>query len=207
MGIAILVFLVVAGLILGVYGALAVLPGKLASRRLDERLRDVAMPSFGDTPDAREETVIKHTDEGPLPAIDRMVAASSLSRLIEQSGARTTPSAILVISVLLAAALGLLTYKIAKPPFLPPLVAAAGLALPTLYLMRRRSSRLKHFEEQFPEALDLLSRAIRAGHAFQTAMGMVADEVAPPVGPEFRKTFDRQNFGLPLREALNELSE
>ena len=66
---------------------------------------------------------------------------------------------------------------------------------------------LKRFEEQFPEALDLLSRAIRAGHAFQTAMGMVADELPDPVGPEFKKTFDQQNFGLPLRDALNDLSQ
>jgi tight adherence protein B len=73
--------------------------------------------------------------------------------------------------------------------------------------MRRRSVRLKRFEEQFPEALDLLSRAIRAGHAFQTAMGMVADEVKAPVGPEFRRSFDEQNFGLPLRDALNAMAE
>ena len=60
--------------------------------------------------------------------------------------------------------------------------------------MRRRSARQKRFEEQFPEALDLLARAIRAGHAFQTALGMVADELAEPVGPEFKKTFDQQNY-------------
>jgi tight adherence protein B len=90
---------------------------------------------------------------------------------------------------------------------IPVLFAIAGLVLPTLYLFRRRITRFKKFEEQFPEALDLLSRAIRAGHAFQTAMGMVADELPPPVGPEFRKTYDRQNFGLPLRDALNELTE
>jgi tight adherence protein B len=72
--------------------------------------------------------------------------------------------------------------------------------------LNRRSSRLKRFEEQFPEALDLLARAIRSGQAFQTALGMVADELPDPVGPEFRKTFDQQNFGLPLRDALNEMS-
>jgi len=66
---------------------------------------------------------------------------------------------------------------------------------------------MKKFEEQFPEALDLLSRAIRAGHAFQTALGMAADEMAAPVGPELKKTFDQQNFGLPLREALLELAQ
>ena len=69
------------------------------------------------------------------------------------------------------------------------------------------SARIKQFEEQFPEALDLLSRAIRAGHAFQTAMGMVADELPTPVGPEFKKTFEQQNFGLPLRDALNEMAD
>ena len=72
--------------------------------------------------------------------------------------------------------------------------------------MRQRSVRIKRFEEQFPEALDLLSRAIRAGHAFQTAMGMVADELSEPVGPEFKKTFEQQNFGLPLRDALDAMS-
>ena len=79
--------------------------------------------------------------------------------------------------------------------------------MPFFWLRHKRTSRLKRFEEQFPEALDLLSRAIRAGHAFQTAMGMVADELPEPVGPEFKKTFDQQNYGLPLRDALNELAE
>ena len=56
--------------------------------------------------------------------------------------------------------------------------------------------RMARFEEQFPEALDLLSRAIRAGHAFTTAMSMVADEAPDPIGPEFKKTFEEQNFGI-----------
>jgi tight adherence protein B len=92
---------------------------------------------------------------------------------------------------------------------LPGAIAAAlaGVSLPFLWLSRQRSRRMKRFEEQFPEALDLLSRAIRAGHAFQTAMGMVADELPAPVGVEFKKAFDQQNFGLPLRDALTQLSE
>jgi tight adherence protein B len=82
-----------------------------------------------------------------------------------------------------------------------------ALMAPFVWLTHRATRRLKRFEEQFPEALDLLSRAIRAGHAFQTAMGMVATELPAPVGPEFKKTFDQQNFGLPLKEALNELAD
>jgi tight adherence protein B len=81
-----------------------------------------------------------------------------------------------------------------------------GCVSPTLWLKYKRHQRLKKFEEQFPEALDLLSRAIRAGHAFQTAMGMVADELPAPVGIEFKKSFDQQNFGLPLKEALDEMA-
>ena len=73
---------------------------------------------------------------------------------------------------------------------------AAGASIPFLVLMRKRTVRFRRFEEQFPEALDLLSRAIKAGHAFTTAMGMVADEAPDPIGPEFRKTFDEQNFGI-----------
>jgi tight adherence protein B len=65
---------------------------------------------------------------------------------------------------------------------------------------------MRRFEEQFPEALDTLSRAIKAGHAFTTAMGMVAEEGQDPIGPEFRKTYDEQNFGLPLKDALNNLA-
>jgi tight adherence protein B len=90
--------------------------------------------------------------------------------------------------------------------FAPLAAACLGGFMPFAWLLHKRSSRLKKFEEQFPEALDLLSRAIRAGHALQTALGMAADELPDPVGPEFKKTFDQQNFGLPLRDALNEMA-
>ena len=113
----------------------------------------------------------------------------------------------LVVSVGVAALLAAVTAVFVRQMFAPFIAAAVGIGMPTLWLMRMRTVRLKRFEEMFPEALDLLSRAIRAGHAFQTAMGMVADELPAPVGPEFKKTFDQQNFGLPLRDALNELTQ
>jgi tight adherence protein B len=65
---------------------------------------------------------------------------------------------------------------------------------------------MRAFEEQFPEALDLIARALKAGHAFATGLKMAADELPEPVGPEFRKTFDEQNFGLPLKESLENLT-
>ena len=82
-----------------------------------------------------------------------------------------------------------------------------GFALPFVYLNCKRSKRLRKFEEEFPEALDLIARALKAGHAFVTGLKMVADEMPEPVGPEFRKTFDEQNFGLPLKDALENLTD
>src|SRR5581483_6331867 len=147
----------------------------------------------------------------PLPMLDRVAAATNagtrLARLIEQSGVRTTPSALVLLCLVAAAASALAAALFVHYPLAIVGAALAGLALPILWLLHKRTARLKRFEEQFPEALDLMSRAIRAGHASQTALGMVAEELPPPVGPEFKKTFDRQNFGLPLKDAMNELAD
>ncbi|MBI3491730.1 MAG: type II secretion system F family protein [Acidobacteria bacterium] len=205
-------FLLAAGAVLGGAAAVAYLPGAVARRRLDRRLKDVAMAGAGGPLwDTGAETVVKSTEGGPLPAVDRFVAGtragSRLARLIEQSGVRTTPSSVALISIVAVAASAVVASIFVRQPYAPLVAGLAGGAAPIAWLVQRRSTRLKRFEEQFPEALDLLSRAIRAGHAFQTAMGMVADELPPPVGPEFKKTFDQQNYGLPLRDALNEMAE
>ena len=113
----------------------------------------------------------------------------------------------LVLTLMFGTVAGALAILFVGQPSAGLMAAPIGAALPTMWLMKRRSARLAKFEEEFPEALDLLSRAIRAGHAFQTAMGMVADELPAPVGVEFKKAFDQQNFGLPLRDALTQLSE
>jgi tight adherence protein B len=202
--IAFLAFLVVAGVVAGLgFGALR-LPGTLADRRMERRLREVSHRED----DARPTSFIRDKKAGPLPALDRALGgSSSLSRLVEQSGVATTPSTIVLASVGLAVLLGVATLFFVRQPFAWLAGGLAGMMLPYGFLKHRRNARMKRFEEQFPEALDLLSRAIRAGHAFQTAMGMCADELPVPVGIEFRKSFDQQNFGLPLKDALNELAE
>ena len=210
MGLAFFVFVVVAGTIIGGYFAVTILPERFAARKLDLRLRDSG--ADGEAPsEGVGETVVKRALEGPLPGVDRLVAGTrggiSLQSLIDQSGVKITPSAVVLISVMGALMAGLITYLLLPLALVVVLVALAAAFAPFGFLLHRRGRRLKRFEEMFPEALDLLSRAIRAGHAFQTAMGMVADELPEPVGPEFKKTFDQQNYGLPLRDALNELSE
>jgi tight adherence protein B len=87
------------------------------------------------------------------------------------------------------------------------LAAAGGLLGPLAFVAFKRSRRLRAFEKNFPEAIDLLSRAVRAGHSFTTGLEMIATELPEPVAGEFRTAFEEQNFGLPLRDALLNLSE
>jgi tight adherence protein B len=206
--LSLIVFLFVTGLIVGAY--FAAFPA--TDTQLERRLREVATPSPTAPEGDSDSTVVKRAAEGPLPALDRLVAqsgaGSSLARLIEQSGVRTTGGAVIVFSIAAAVGIGLLT-AVFVPQFVAAPIAAGllGAFLPFGWLKHKRKQRLKRFEEQFPEALDILSRATRAGHAFQTALGMAADELPEPVGPELKRTFDQQNYGLPLRDAMSELAE
>jgi tight adherence protein B len=78
--------------------------------------------------------------------------------------------------------------------------------IPYLVLRFLRSRRMNKFEEQFPEAVDLIARTLRAGHAFTTGLSMVAEEMPEPVSTEFKLLFDQQNYGLPMNEAMKELA-
>jgi tight adherence protein B len=86
-------------------------------------------------------------------------------------------------------------------------IALAVVGIPFAYVAWRRQKRLDKFEEHFPEALDLLGRAVRAGHAFTTGLEMIAKESSEPIASEFRTTFEEQNFGLPLRDAVLNMTE
>ncbi len=204
---AVIVFFVVTGVVVGAYAGAQRLAAVMSSRQLERRLRDLSTP----VAESGEGSVISQAPTSPLPALDRLVAGAdrgaSLNRLIEQSGVKTTASAVVLMCVASGVALSLVGLLFAHQVLVAFLVGLAGLTLPVLWLVYKRSVRMKAFEEQFPESLDLLARALRAGHAFQTAMGMVADELPDPVGTEFRKSFEQQKFGLPLKEALNSLAE
>lgn len=123
-------------------------------------------------------------------------------RLLEQADSRISVGLLLVMSGTAALA-GYLAVSLLTPYRAIAVVVGAVAAIgPTTYLRWKRSRRVRRFEEQFPEAIDLIARALRAGHAFTTGLGMVADEIPAPVGLEFQLLYDRQNFGMPLPEAL-----
>jgi tight adherence protein B len=92
-------------------------------------------------------------------------------------------------------------------PIIPALAAVAAAVIPLSFVAIKRSRRMRAFERTFPEAIDLLGRAVRAGHSFATGLEMIATELPEPVSGEFRTAFDEQNFGLPLRDALMNLAE
>jgi tight adherence protein B len=200
-----LVFIITTGGVMSVYSYILRSPQREAQHRVESRLRDINLRAVGDR------SVLIRGVRSPLPAADRWLANTAVGafmvRFIDQSGVRTTPVTMILWSLAIAPVGGGLVWLFVRFPGEIYVGALAGFSLPWLYLLRKRRVRLRKFEEQFPEALDLLSRALRAGHAFQTGMGMAADELPSPVGPEFKRTYERQNFGLALRDALDELCD
>jgi tight adherence protein B len=200
-------FVIGIGLVMAVYVAVTKLPGYMAQRKLQGRLEELSAPVDEPT-DTR--ALVKVSEAGPLPALERMISGtergSALSRWIEQSGMKVSISGVLIIAVIAGVLCALVVTMLTRSPVGLPIGFAIGCALPFMFLKFKRTRRLRAFEELFPEALDLIARALKAGHAFATGLKMAADELDEPVGPEFRKTFDEQNFGLPLKDALENLT-
>jgi tight adherence protein B len=114
--------------------------------------------------------------------------------------------------LLSCAALGVIAcmimiYAAHQSLLLSVLIGAVFAAVPLLYVSNRRGNRLGKFERQLPEALDLITRALRSGHAFSSALQMVGEEMAEPIAGEFRIVHDEVNFGVALQQALTNLSE
>jgi tight adherence protein B len=134
--------------------------------------------------------------------IESRAAGRTLTRWVAAAGLPITAAELLGRSALLAAG-GLVLPVLLGQPLLLGLAAALVLgALPALQLSRQRQQRIQRLERQFPEALDMMGRAMRAGHSFPTAIRMVGDEVAEPLGADFRLLADELNYGVPAPDAL-----
>jgi len=125
-----------------------------------------------------------------------------LQSVIDQSGLRLTVAGLLFVCAMSAVVVGVIVWTMLPKPTLALAAAALAMAAPYWWVKHVAASRMWKFEEQFPEAIDLIARALRAGHAFPTGLSMVADELGDPVGPEFKLLYDRQNFGMALPDAL-----
>lgn len=125
-----------------------------------------------------------------------------LQRDLTQAGLNITVGTLLLSSGCLAVGAFLLTKLLTIFTIIAIAVGVFAAFIPFIWLRRRKDVRLRKFEEQFPEAIDLIGRALRAGHAFTTGLAMAAEEIPKPVGEEFKLLYDRQNFGMPLPDAM-----
>lgn len=129
-----------------------------------------------------------------------------IHRQIVQSGLNVTVGAVFLGSIFLAVAVTLAVYWASGIWWAALPGGAIAAAIPYMVVKYFASRRLWKFEEQFPEAIELIARALRAGHAFTTGLSMVADEMPDPVAAEFRLVYDRQAFGMQITDALRDMA-
>lgn len=170
-------------------------------------------------PGSSQETTALLRDEmlSRIPALDmilrRSERVSRLQTLLDQAGVSMRAGNLLILSIFTAIGLGVGGYLLAAPlernEALLFTLASTGLGaiLPYSYASWQRNRRFQRFEETFPEAIDTLARAVRAGHAFTMAVEIICNELAEPAATEFRKVYEEQKYGLPVREALLNLTE
>ena len=145
--------------------------------------------------------------------LERLPIAKKMSRLVEQAGVRHTPGLYILLSLTLAL-VGFLaglkinsTYFPLLPSYFITIPCILGMAvLPFLYLRHKRRKRFLKFEDQLPEALDLISRSLKAGHAFSSGLRLVSEEMDKPINDEFDKTLSEINFGVAAQDALINLT-
>jgi tight adherence protein B len=201
------VFMAVLALVIGSYWGLIVRPEEADQRKLRKRIKNSARAEAVRVALVKEAERLSSVGfvEALLRRASRLIRP--IQQLIDQSGSRITIGTF-VLATLSAAAvpIALVTVITGRLSIALAVGGCTG-AVPYLWIRRARAKRLWKFEEQFPEGIDLISRALRAGHTFQIGLKMVADELQAPVGIEFRLLYDRQSFGMPLVEALRDFAE
>jgi tight adherence protein B len=201
-------FLIVAATIIGAYWILVVAPENREQVALRKRLRPQRR-----TKALAQERLLKEasrlSDFNLLETALRRTGGllTPLETLIDQAGVRASVSVVLLSCVCIGLATAVVIAIAAQRWWMGVPAGLVVSFVPIFVLRYKRDQRVLQFEEQFPEAIDLIARALRAGHAFTTGLSMVADEVEAPVGSEFRLLYERQNFGMPLPEALREFAQ
>jgi tight adherence protein B len=131
----------------------------------------------------------------------------SLERLFEQAEANIKPGALFAAAALLAVGGVTLSWLARVPWFLAPLAGLVMFTIPFLWLLWKRSSRLKKFAAQMPDAMELLARALRAGQSLGAGLHTVSEEMPNPIAKEFGRVYEEQNLGIPLEEAMQSMCD
>ena len=175
----------------------------LLKERLADAIRSSAHSTDEDVQLARQELMSE------IPWVNRMLlgmqVTSRLKEIIDQADSQITVMRLVLFS-LTAGVLAFLAVSMLSPSILMALLfGVVATALPFLHILTKRRKRLNKFLQLLPDALDLMSRGLSAGHAFTEALQMVASEMPEPISMEFRKTYEEQNLGLSLKLALENL--
>ena len=201
---AVVAFLAVVLLCEGLYNLWAS-HNSAEARRISQRLAALSGEMH------TQASIERNVEPSRLPRLNellsRAAAGQKLQRFVSASAMAVSPVELMLMSATLAAVGLLLPVLLGKPPIFGVVLGLVLAVLPWWRVARRRAERIERIERQFPEALDLMGRAMRAGHAFPTAVKMVGDEMAEPLGRDFRILFDEMNYGVPVNEALAHLAE
>ena len=177
------------------------------ARKIEQRLR--ALSASSDS--SERAAVLKNRMLSEISAVERLLLGipriSRLDRLLVQSGLEWTVARLLMMSLLFGATVYVALFLVRVLPLVQLGVAIAAAFLPFAYVQWKRSRRLRRMEQQLPDTLDLIGRAMRAGHALPSGLHMVGQEMVDPIAKEFRTTNDEINFGVSMQQALTNLSE
>jgi tight adherence protein B len=196
-------FVVSLAAMFAVYWAVALRPEAAENDVLRKRLAGAGAAAA-----TAKAPLIKATERlSVIPALDRLLRASShisvpMQRQIAFAGMKMTPAALFLICGCTAVMTFALVALTTRQRWLGLLVGMIAGYVPIAYVRARARKRLLLLEEQFPEAIDLIARALRAGHAFTSGLSLVAEEAPQPIAAEFRQLYEEQNFGKPLPEAM-----
>ena len=197
--IAGLVFLLVATLVIGLWWA------SEARRRVKSRLEVVPLGGDVDLGIVRTDRTAPRSRW--LAGASRTDAYGWLSKMLEQAGFRQNTSDVVLLIGAAAVVCGAAGWLRTGGPMGGLLAAGLGASLPVVFILHRRRKRLQRFEQEFPDALDAMARAIRAGNALSAAIQLVGDEAPEPIGPEFQRVTEEIRLGLEPSEALFRLGE
>ena len=205
---AIITFIVIAGFVTGMYWLIVLRPEQEARRALRRRLLGVAVPQR--KPDSKS-----FVDEQRFSALASLQKALTrlngltepLQAMLEQAGLRMTVGTLVLASICAGLFAFVLMGSFTRGFGIRIACALAAGLMPLAYVRYKRDVRRKRFEELFPEALDIIARSLRAGHAFTTGLAMAAEQVPDPVASELKKLYDSQNYGRPFEEAVVQFAQ
>lgn len=203
------VFVSVTFAIWGAYLLVARAPARAQGRRIGTRLEALVRVGKRDEKGSRD--LFKREIVTSLPRLQRALLrlphAAGLERALRQAGWKVSVTTFALVSAVVGAGLYLAADLLSGFTPLSLALAALGALGPYLILTYKRRKRLDAFLSQLPDAIDLVARAVRAGHAVPSGFEIVALEMEAPVAQEFKQVYDEQKFGLPLNQALLNLQE